>query len=199
MIEFALSDGHNQHRTGWGMIPGGVQWGGYDVGGLIGSITDGPCLLFFWSRASPTILYRTHSLAPTITICVGGGYAFFGNGLWYLSALAPVPRYAPEFSRAIAIWIYNLANAMKYFFGDHPSPPCLPHHTRKHALTLSTATNDRSPSPAGDSEVVRHTQSNPHDRWDEHDVVAYEGLRKCDWCRAGNPQCPGAPTGHQSR
>ena len=74
MLEFALSDGHNQFREGWGMIAGDTRWGGRDVGGLIGSITD------------------------------GGGYAFMGNGLWSLAALAPVPRYAPEFSRAIAKW-----------------------------------------------------------------------------------------------
>jgi hypothetical protein len=74
MLEFALSDGHNQFRKGWGMLSGGTRWGGQNVGGLIGSITD------------------------------GGGYGFMGNGLWSLAALAPVPRYAPEFSRAIAKW-----------------------------------------------------------------------------------------------
>ena len=61
MLSFALSDGDNQHRKGWGMMAGGTKWGGHDVGGLIGSITD------------------------------GGGYAFLGNGLWTLAALSPVP------------------------------------------------------------------------------------------------------------
>lgn len=121
MLEFALSDGHNQFRHGWGMLAGGTRWGGHDVGGLIGSITD------------------------------GGGYAFMGNGLWNLAALAPVPRYAPEFSRAIAKWIANLANAAKYFYAD--------------------------------TVAVQGKQSNPSDPWDIHDVVAYEGLRKCDYNR----------------
>ena len=42
-----------------------------------------------------------------------------GNGLWTLAALAPVPRYAPEYSRTIARWIYSLANYARYFYGDH--------------------------------------------------------------------------------
>ena len=41
LLGFTLSDGDNQHRKGWGMIAGGTQWGGRDVGGLIGSINDG--------------------------------------------------------------------------------------------------------------------------------------------------------------
>jgi hypothetical protein len=53
-LEFSFSDGHNAFRAGWGMLSGGTRWGGggaaRDVGGLIGSITD------------------------------GGGYAFAGNG-----------------------------------------------------------------------------------------------------------------------
>eukprot|EP01043_Picozoa_sp_COSAG02_P042986 COSAG02_NODE_3704_length_6359_cov_13.349361_3_plen_111_part_00 len=48
-------------------------------------------------------------------------YAFLGNGLWSLAALSPVPRYAPQFSRAIAKWTYNLANAARYFYGDTPA------------------------------------------------------------------------------
>jgi hypothetical protein len=73
------------------MLAAGTRWGGRDVGGLIGSLTD------------------------------GGGYAFLGNGLWSLAALSPVPRYAPQFSRAIAKWTYNLANAARYFYGDTPA------------------------------------------------------------------------------
>lgn len=30
-----------------------------------------------------------------------------------------MPRYAPEYSRSIARWIYNLANAARYFYSDH--------------------------------------------------------------------------------
>lgn len=72
MLEFGFSDGHNQYRAVWGMLAGGTTWGGRDVGGLIGSITD------------------------------GDGYAFMGNGIWNLAALAPIPRYMPEFSRILA-------------------------------------------------------------------------------------------------
>ena len=152
MLEFALSDGDNQYRSGWGMLGAGTRWGGRDVGGLIGSLTD------------------------------GGGYAFLGNGLWSLAALSPVPRYAPQFSRAIAKWTYllriiymrylcvefackflciyriyiirsryNLANAARYFYGDTPA--------------------------------VLDRQSNPADHWDSLNVVGYEGLRKCDFNR----------------
>ena len=41
MLEFALSNGDNQYRSGWGMLGAGTQWGSHDVGGLIGCITDG--------------------------------------------------------------------------------------------------------------------------------------------------------------
>jgi hypothetical protein len=88
MLEFAFSDGRNQYRLGWGMLDAGTQWGGKDVGGLIGSITD------------------------------GGGYAFMGNGLWTLAAVSPIPLYDRSFARVVAKWTYNLANAAKYFFGD---------------------------------------------------------------------------------
>lgn len=47
-----------------------------------------------------------------------GGYAFAGNGLWFLAMLAPVPRYQPQLARALAKWVYNLASAMRYFLGD---------------------------------------------------------------------------------
>lgn len=95
MLEFTFSNGKNQYRKGWGML-GTSTWGSrqdkkaYDVGGLIGSITD------------------------------GGGYAFLGNGLWNLAVLAPIPRYKPQYGRILAKWIYNLANSYKYFFGDQP-------------------------------------------------------------------------------
>ena len=35
----------------------------------------------------------------------------------------------------------------------------------------------------GDTPAVGGKQSNPQDQWDVHDVVSYEGLRKCDWNR----------------
>lgn len=123
LLEWSLSDGNNTHRGGWGMIS--ADWGPsakqVDVGGLIGSITD------------------------------GGGYAFSGNGIWFVAMLSPVPRYQPQFARAIARWVYRVASSTRYFFGDQP-------------------------------EVQGH-QSNPRDRWDVNNVVAYEGLRRCDYNR----------------
>ena len=56
------------------MLGADATWGGLDVGGTIGSITD------------------------------GGGYAFAGNGIWSLAALAPVPRYQPR-------WVEHAAGA----------------------------------------------------------------------------------------
>lgn len=122
MLEFTFADGNNQYRKGWGMLAGGTQWGGYDVGGTIGSITD------------------------------GGGYAFAGNGLWNMAALIPVPRYQPQYTRTIAKWAYNVLNNAKYFNGATPA--------------------------------VAAKQSNPGDKWDVHNVVMYEGLRKCDFDRS---------------
>ena len=112
MLSFALSDGDNQHRKGWGMLSGDTKWGGRDVGGLIGSITD------------------------------GGGYAFLGNGLWTLASLSPVPRYAPAYSKAIAKWVYSVASATKYYYADTPglAGQSNPHdHWDKHALVVSPA------------------------------------------------------------
>jgi hypothetical protein len=66
-----------------------------------------------------------------------------------MAAVAPIPRYAPEYSKPIAKWVYNAASAARHFFGD----------------------------------VAGAMQSYPGDRWDIHDVTAYEGLRKCDFNR----------------
>ena len=122
MLEFTFADGHNQFRQGWGMLGSGTQWGGRDVGGTIGSITD------------------------------GGGYAFAGNGLWNMAALIPIPRYQPQYTRIIAKWSYNILSNAKYFNPDTPA--------------------------------VAGKQSNPDDKWDRHNVVMYEGLRKCDFDRS---------------
>ena len=59
LLSWSLSDGNNQYRQGWGMLD--AEWGPrgaqLDIGGLIGSITD------------------------------GGGYAFAGNSLWFMAIL----------------------------------------------------------------------------------------------------------------
>jgi hypothetical protein len=73
-------------RAGWGMIVG--NWGGLDVGGLMGSVTD------------------------------GGGYAFAMNTYLDAANLAPVARYDSRFSRDIAKWVLNLSNSARLFYPD---------------------------------------------------------------------------------
>ncbi len=74
------------NRTGWGMITG--KWGGLDVGGLIGSTTD------------------------------GGGYSFAMNTYLSLATLAPIARYQPQYSATLAKWVLNATNASRLYYGD---------------------------------------------------------------------------------
>lgn len=67
-------------------------WNGYDVHGLQGSLTD------------------------------GGGYAFAMNTFDMVAALAPLPRYAPEFAADIAKWVLNAANASRLFYPSELPP-----------------------------------------------------------------------------
>ena len=73
-------------RSGWGMIAG--KWGGYDVGGLMGSTSD------------------------------GGGYAFAMNTFVNAATLAPIARYDSRFSAPLAKWLLNLSNASRLFYRD---------------------------------------------------------------------------------
>ena len=73
-------------RAGWGMIVG--KWGGEDVGGLMGSVTD------------------------------GGGYAFAMNTFIAAGTIAPIARYDSRFSVDIAKWLLNLSNAARLFYRD---------------------------------------------------------------------------------
>lgn len=77
-------DPTSPNRTGWGMIAG--RWGGYDVGGLMGSTND------------------------------GGGYAFAMNTFINAATLAPVARYDSRLSASLAKWILNLTNASRLFY-----------------------------------------------------------------------------------
>jgi hypothetical protein len=79
-------DPTSPNRTGWGMVAG--RWGGYDVGGLMGSTND------------------------------GGGYAFAMNTFVNAATLVPVARYDDRFSFSIAKWILNLTNAARLFYRD---------------------------------------------------------------------------------
>ena len=83
-------DGNNACRPGWGVIAG--HWGGYDVSGLQGSITD------------------------------GGGYAFAMNTFELAAALAPLPRYDARYARAVGKLLLNAANAARLFYADGLPP-----------------------------------------------------------------------------
>lgn len=74
-----------------------ARWGGVTVDGLVGSLTD------------------------------GGGYAFFGNTVWYASVFAPLVRYDVRFADAIGKWLTHAAVGSRLFFpgalGDRQSGP----------------------------------------------------------------------------
>jgi len=85
MVDWCF-DPTSPNRVGWGMVVG--NWGGYDVGGLMGSTND------------------------------GGGYAFAMNTFVNLGTLAPVCRYDPRLSADMAKWILNASNAARLFYKD---------------------------------------------------------------------------------
>jgi len=63
------------------------NWGGLDVSGLVGEANDG-----------------------------GNDYAFQMNGVQHAAALVPLVRYDKRFSRAVAKWFLNLANATRLMY-----------------------------------------------------------------------------------
>jgi hypothetical protein len=75
-----------QARPQWGVITG--NWNGLDVGGLVGSATD------------------------------GGGYAFAMNTFQYAGTLAPLARYDSRYAHDLGKWILNLANAARLFYAN---------------------------------------------------------------------------------
>lgn len=68
------------------------QWDGKDVSGLIGEANDG-----------------------------GNDYAFALNGFQQAGALVPLVKYDKRFTRDIAKWALNLANASRFFYRPYPS------------------------------------------------------------------------------
>ena len=83
-------EGDSVCRPGWGLIVG--NWGGYDVGGLEGSITD------------------------------GDGYAFAMNSFELVAALAPLPRYDARYARAVGKLVLHTANAARLFYANGLPP-----------------------------------------------------------------------------
>ena len=75
-----------QARPNWGVLTG--TWNGLDIGGLVGSATD------------------------------GGGYAFAMNTFQYAGTLAPLARYDPRYAHDLGKWILNLANAARLFYAN---------------------------------------------------------------------------------
>ncbi|MHA2226973.1 MAG: hypothetical protein ACXAC8_17290 [Candidatus Hodarchaeales archaeon] len=86
IINWSFGPGDSQARSGWGVIA--ENWGGFDVHGLHGSITD------------------------------GGGYAFSLGTYENVGALVPIVRYDDRYARAIGKYVLNAANAARLFFGN---------------------------------------------------------------------------------
>jgi hypothetical protein len=75
----------------------GQQWGGEDVGGLMGGM-------------------RSCCSNPT------QGYAFAMNTYVDVISVVPIARYEDRYSRSIGKWMLNAANASRLFYGDaHPA------------------------------------------------------------------------------
>jgi hypothetical protein len=75
----------------------GQQWGGEDVGGLMGGM-------------------RSCCSNPT------QGYAFAMNTYVDVMAVVPIARYEDRYSRSIGKWMLNAANASRLFYGDEHGP-----------------------------------------------------------------------------
>jgi hypothetical protein len=75
----------------------GEQWGGQDVGGLMGGM-------------------RSCCSNPT------QGYAFAMNTYVDVMAVVPIARYEDRYSRSIGKWMLNAANAARLFYGDVHAP-----------------------------------------------------------------------------
>ena len=86
IINWCFGPGDYRSRSGWGVIA--ENWGGYDVHGLHGSITD------------------------------SGGYAFAMGTYENVGSLVPVVRYDDRYARAIGKYVLNAANAARLFYGN---------------------------------------------------------------------------------
>ena len=83
-------DVNSECRPGWGVMA--ERWGGYDVYGLVGSLTD------------------------------GAGYAFAMNGFEQAGSLVPLVRYDKRFAHDIGKWTLNLANASRLYYANGLAP-----------------------------------------------------------------------------
>ena len=84
-------------------------------------------------------------------------YAFAMNTFAFAGALAPIPRYAAQYARAIGKWLLNLSNAARLFYSDALPPEqqtCAfwqddPHHVIAYEA-LRQRQGDYSPYAMGD-------------------------------------------------
>ncbi len=81
-----MFNGGGLPRGGWGAMNG--TWGGYEVNGLMGSISD------------------------------GGGYAFAMNTFAAGAALAPTIKYDPRYASDIGKWMLHASSNARYFFAN---------------------------------------------------------------------------------
>ena len=90
-------------RSGWGVLA--AEWNGYDVSGLVGSITH------------------------------NDGYGFLMNTFDMAWPLVPMVRYDPSFANAIGKWMLNAANAARLMYpaeipAEHQTLPQLTEETK---------------------------------------------------------------------
>jgi len=92
--------------------------GSYDVGRFLGYIlTDSSD-----SRPGWGIMNEQWGKYPAYGLCGSttdsDGYAFSMNTFWNAGAVAPVARYAPEYSRVIGKWLTNVAYNSNIYYAD---------------------------------------------------------------------------------
>ena len=75
-----------------------------------------------------------------------------------MQAIVPLPRYAPQYARTVGKWMLNHVHSARFFYWPNLKPE----------RQLSTADDGL--------------------RYDPHGLIAYEGLRKCDYNRTGLPK-----------
>ena len=135
-------------RVGWGALAGSFGGSGSDGGGGSDSSRER-------NAADDDARQQRRSVDGIIgSTTDGGGYAFFGNTAWFVSALSPLPRYDHRFADALGKWLMSVSINAQYFFPDRLDPA-----------------RQSGPGP-------RWPPGNAGS------AIAYEGLRKCDFSHA---------------
>jgi len=95
MLGLAFQDGSKNQKHGWGVFVD--VWGGLDVSGLVGFISE-------WDPSQP--------------FGAGGGEAYFGDALWLAASVAPVARYNASLAHSVGRFLVNVCSASRLFFPD---------------------------------------------------------------------------------